>query len=483
MFRRRRPETFRPFPHPSKGKTGIEDGDGPISRNPFSRAPSSRKSSRFFLPDLRVLFTFACLALALPVSGADPATPGEEARIVVPVGQSRLLEIGYGVESVFMAQPEIADIQLVSEGAAFIFGKVPGLTSLALIDIEGRLIQERLVQTVLPLDPIRSALGEGEETRRVSVRERSRGVELGGSVPSAATAERALEIARATLPDGVSLINNLQVAGAQQVNLEVQIAEVQRGVSESLGFAWQILSESDNGRLGLAVGREFLLSPDSDFTFLRRLADGRPAATVGGYRQQSSTRIAGLVDALANAGLASILARPNLTAVSGETASFFSGGEYPLPSGYDDGQITFEFKKFGVLLDFVPTVVDRNRISLTVRPEVSARSETQAITVFGIEIPVIEVRRAETTIEVADGEPFVIAGLYRNQSDSSDSGLPGLKDLPVAGVLFGNRTMRADSTELLIVVTARLVEYPVTTAALRRQNRLGSVRTSDGFHF
>ena len=140
-----------------------------------------------------------------------------------------------------------------------------------------------------------------------------------------------------------------------------------------------------------------------------------------------------------------MLARPNITAVSGETASFFSGGEYPLPSGIKDGLITFDYKKYGVLLDFVPTVINSKRIALTVRPEVSQRVGTDSLKILDAEIPVIDVRRAETTIEVGNGESIVIAGLYRNQSDSTEAGVPGLKDIPKLGLLFGTRTSRSNS--------------------------------------
>ena len=146
-----------------------------------------------------------------------------------------------------------------------------------------------------------------------------------------------------------------------------------------------------------------------------------------------------------------------MTAVSGETASFFSGGEYPLPSGVKDGQIIFQYKKYGVLLDFVPTVIDRRRIALTVRPEVSQRVDTDSLRILDVEIPVIDVRRAETTIEVGNGQSIVIAGLYRNQSDSTEAGVPVLKDVPKLGLLFGQRTSRSNATELIVVVTARLI--------------------------
>ena len=140
-------------------------------------------------------------------------------------------------------------------------------------------------------------------------------------------------------------------------------------------------------------------------------------------RQVGNARIAGMIDALARAGSANVLARPNLTAVSGEAASFFSGGEYPLPTGFEDGVIVFEYKKYGVLLDFVPTVINSGRIVLKVRPEVSEPSLNQAVQVVGVSIPVINVRRAETTVEVSDGDSIVIGGLFRNASNTREAGL------------------------------------------------------------
>ena len=167
-----------------------------------------------------------------------------------------------------------------------------------------------------------------------------------------------------------------------------------------------------------------------------------------------------MIDALATAGLANVLARPNVTAISGESASFFSGGERPIPTGYDSKTetIIFEYKKVGVLLDFVPTVVDTDRIVLTVRPEVSEPDASQPLAIGPVLLPVINVRRAETTVEVGDGESIVIAGLFRNRSNSIESGLPVLKDVPLFGLLFGRTSVRSDELELIVVVTARLVQ-------------------------
>ena len=292
---------------------------------------------------------------------------------------------------------------------------------------------------------------------------------LTGDVASAAAADRALRLAAGALPEGVTIENEMRVAGPQQVNLEVQIAEVSRLVTEDLGVNWEAFRVRGDERFGFRIGR--LLSSSSTnpvpgvtttfpFSFPPTSIDGQISPSFYFGRNTGSTRIGALIDALATAGLANVLARPNVTAVSGESASLFSGGERPTPSGYDPdtNTILFEYRKVGVLLDFVPTVVDTGRIVLTVRPEVSEPDPSQPLTIGPVTLPVINVRRAETTVEVADGESIVIAGLFRNRSSTTESGVPGLKDVPLIGTLFGHTSIRSDELELIVIVTARLVE-------------------------
>ena len=331
---------------------------------------------------------------------------------------------------------------------------------------------------------VRSALSEDPELRDVVVRPLRDGVELSGVVASAAVVERALQLARASLPENSLVVNRLSIASPQQVNLEVQIAEVQRSVSESLGINWQAMGTRGDGVFGMRVGHLLPVSPGELVNNFpgASLQGGQASSLFGSYTSPTgSASVRSLIDALATAGLATVLARPNVTAVSGQTASFFSGGEYPLPSGFEAGQLSFEYKKYGVLLDFVPTVIDSDRISLTVRPEVSQRVGTDALKIFDTEIPVIDVRRAETTIEVGDGESIVIAGLYRNQSDTTEAGLPGLKDVPALGLLFGNRTVRSNSTELIVVVTAHLIS-PADRNVRGAAQRVLSRRVQ-GYHY
>ena len=400
----------------------------------------------------------------------------------IPVSQSRLFRLDTPVASVFVANPEIADVQLVSSGVLFVVGKAVGRTSVAALDADSELVGQWTIATVLDIQPARAAIEGVPALKNVVVRQLNRGVELSGTVASIATADLALRLTTTALPEETPVENRISVTGKQQVNLEVQIAEVQRSVSETLGFNWEVLPDIGVGRgLGMRVGR-FFFSEATGF-ISQGLPEGQAAALFGSTGiSPGRTTVQGLIDALATAGLATILARPNVTAISGETASFFSGGEYPLPSGFEDGAIIFEYKKYGVLLDFVPTIIDNERIMLTVRPEVSQRSDTDSLKVVGLDIPVINVRRAETTVEVGDGESIVIAGLYRDQSEAVESGLPVVKDIPLLGMLFGTQSVRSNATELIVVVTARLTTATTMPRTTDRDRQLPGRRLR-GYHY
>ena len=353
----------------------------------------------------------------------------------------------------------MADVQLLSPDALYIVGKSVGRTSVAVLGADGG-VRDWIVSVVLDLDPILSILAGDPDLSGVYARRVARGIALSGDVASAALAQRALRLAGAALPKGTVVENELRIAGAQQVSLEVQIAEVQRSLSEDLGINWEAFGISGDNLFGFRIGRIATRIPGASIgigAFPPAFVDGQPSPGLFFGRQAGNTRIVGMIDALARAGSANVLARPNLTAVSGEAASFFSGGEYPLPTGFEDGVILFEYKKYGVLLDFVPTVINSGRIVLKVRPEVSEPSLNQSVQVVGVSIPVINVRRAETTVEVADGDSIVIGGLFRNASNTREAGLPVLKDLPLVGPLFGHRTVRSEDLELVVIVTARLV--------------------------
>ena len=332
---------------------------------------------------------------------------------------------------------------------------------------EGVAVENNL-RTVLDTGPLRAALGADPEFDRVQVRELAHGVSLRGEVSSAAAVDRAHRLAAVSLPSDTKVENELRIAGPLQVNLEVQIAEVQRSIAEDFGFNWELFGRSAEGVVGggFRIGRQ--LPPlygggqpliGTPGTIPPSVVDGLASPSLILSRTWEEIGITGMVEALAKAGLANVLARPNVTANSGEVASFFSGGEFPLPSGFKDGVIVFEYKKYGVVLDFVPTIMDEGRIELTVRPEVSEPSRDNSVQVTqGIDVPVINVRRAETTVAMGDGESIVIAGLFSSASNEVQSGVPLLKDLPLVGGIFGHTSTRADELELIVTVTARLVE-------------------------
>ena len=408
---------------------------------------------------------------AEPHPGSDrsppPAKPARPAKgvsgggptVKLILGQSRRLYVPGEATSVLVASPGIADVQLLSPDVIYIIGKAVGRTSVAVLGDEGN-VRGWTVSVVHDIEPIRQILKKEPQLQGIRVRRAARGVALIGEVASAALSERALRLAAGALPKDTPVENELRVTGAQQVNLEVQIAEVQRSVTEDLGINWEAFRVRGDEFLGFRIGRFLPIGgPAAPFPGgLRATVDGEVSPGLVFSRTTATTRIAGMVDALSKAGLANVLARPNVTAVSGEAASFFSGGEYPLPTGFDDGVIVFEYKKYGILLDFVPTVIDTGRIVLKVRPEVSEPSLNQAVQVAGgVSVPVINVRRAETTVEVGNGESIVIAGLFRNASNTREAGLPGLKDIPVLGALFGHRSVRSEELELIVIVTARLV--------------------------
>ncbi|MDE0458312.1 MAG: pilus assembly protein N-terminal domain-containing protein, partial [Chromatiales bacterium] len=380
----------------------------------------------------------------------DPAPPPVVSLIL---GQSRRIHLAHDATTILVAAPEVADVQLLAPDVLYVIGKGIGRTSVTVLQDDER-IEERVIAVALDLEPLRTVLAGESDLTGVRVRRLSRGAALTGEVASAASVDRALRLAAGVLPEGVPIENELRVAAPQQVNLEVQIAEVHRAVTEDLGVNWEVFRVRGDGEgsVGFRIGRIIDGFPRTEF-------EGRLASSVGFERIGSHSRLGAMVDALATAGLANVLARPNVTAVSGESASFFSGGERPIPSGYDSrtDTILIEYMMVGLVLDFVPTVVDSGRIVLTVRPEVSEPDASQPLVIGPVQLPIINVRRAETTVEVGDGESIVIAGLFRNRSSTTEAGLPGLKDVPLLGLLFGTTSIRSNELELIVIVTARLV--------------------------
>jgi pilus assembly protein CpaC len=244
-------------------------------------------------------------------------------------------------------------------------------------------------------------------------------------------------------------LNLTEYAGSNQVNIRVRFAEVSKSEITRLGINWQALATVGDFTLGLTTGN-FL--PGAGLNAAETFG-----TIIGGYAA-SDVSVDLLLDALQREGVVSILAEPNLTSVSGRTASFLAGGEFPVPVPQSDDVITIQYKRFGVALDFTPTVLPHERIAIEVQPEVSSLTSTNAVVIDDIEIPALTVRRADATVELASGQTFAIAGLFQRNLTQGTDQLPLLGDIPVLGELFRSRRFQREETELVILITPYLVK-------------------------
>jgi len=387
------------------------------------------------------------------VSGGDMSYAQRDGKIVVVSGsggvleleasRGRLIRLERPAATVFVADPEVADIQVKSAKLIYLFGKKPGKTTLYAVDRQERVLANVDIQVVYNLDRMRTILEDLHPGSGITVSSVNGSLVLDGIVSSALEAENVRRLAASFTGDEKNVINRLGVAGPNQVNLRVRVAEVTRGVDKQLGFNWSILGSLGGVRLGLTTANSF-------------------ASTVTQHTVTTANSILGwnfnsVIDALEQEGLVTILAEPNLTALSGETASFLAGGEFPILVPGANQQVTIEYKKFGVSLAFTPTLLGKNRINMHVRPEVSAISTTNFVTYQNFSIPSLTTRRAETTVELGSGQSFAIAGLLQNNVTHDISKFPGLGDIPVLGALFKSNRFQRDESELVIIVTPYIV--------------------------
>ena len=280
------------------------------------------------------------------------------------------------------------------------------------------------------------------------------GIAMTGQVATPADAERASRLAHAYLAEKGTLDNRLAVASPVQVNLRVRIAEMSRTLTRELGVNWQALGNI--GRYG-AVG----FATANTLATLASSASRVSGAYAKSGPRNAFTDINATIDALSQDQLVHVLAEPNLTALSGETASFLVGGEFPIPIAQENNSISVEFKQYGISLAFVPTVIGGDRIVLRVRPEVSQLTDQGAVQLgngnTSVQIPAITVRRADTTVDLGSGQSFAIAGLLQQGQSITGLGLPFLGDIPILGALFRSSSFQHNETELVIIVTPYIV--------------------------
>nr|WP_245330639.1 MULTISPECIES: type II and III secretion system protein family protein [unclassified Bradyrhizobium] len=365
--------------------------------------------------------------------------------------QGKTVHLPAPAASIFVADPTIADYQAPSNTTIFVFGKTPGRTSLFALNDNGEALAEFRVVVTQPVEDLRAALKAELGDYAIQVTYTPRGAILSGTAPSADVVERAKKMTEQFLGAGALVVNKVQVAGSLQVNLSVRVAEVSRSAMKELG-----LSLSASGQNGAVV-----------FGFSSGKPGGSGASQGGGTASigfgVGSLNVSAVLDALANEHLASVLAEPNLTAMSGEPASFLAGGEFPIPVMQDNRQVSVQFRQFGISLEFVPTVLSNNQINIRVKPEVSELSKEGEVSINGMSLPGLSTRRASTVVELASGQSFAIGGLIRRNFNTDISTFPGLGDVPILGALFRSSSFQKQETELVIIVTPYIVR-PASSA-------------------
>ncbi len=393
--------------------------------------------NRFGAIALIVLAVLWPLVASAQISGTMEPKAGESLELELNEGQ--LVRFDRPAASVFITNPSVADVNVRSPQLVYLFGRSPGKTTLFALDSEDNVIANMEVIVQHNLSRLRDALDTLLPTAGLNVTSIEGGIILNGTVGTGTDAENARRITARFIGSGEEVINQLAVTEPNQVNLRVRIAEVKRSILNKFGINMDILLSGDIV-LGLATG------------FTPAVIG---ATTVIGSGTRGDLDISGVLDALADDGLVTILAEPNLTALSGETASFHAGGEFPVQVAHGvPPTFSIEFHPFGVTLSFVPTVIGENRIHLQVAPEVSSLDFAVAL---ADGTPGRSVRRASTTIELASGQSFAIAGLLSQNTSENLSKTPGLGDIPILGALFRSEQFRRDETELVIIVTPYLV--------------------------
>jgi len=371
------------------------------------------------------------------------------AALNVPISRSVVVESDVPFAELSIADPNIADISTLSDRTIYVLGKAPGRTSLTLLGADGRLITNVEVRVAPDISEFKERLGQILPNEEIEVRTANDGIVLSGTVSSIARMDRALDLAQRYAPERVS--NLMVVGGNHQVMLKVRFAEMTRSVAKGLTTNFGIT----------ALGADLQLSGASIAPFSGAIPgqiapSGANTGAFGASFTSGDVAVNLLVEALETKGLVRTLAEPNLVAVSGSEATFLAGGEFPIPVVEEDS-ITIEYRTFGVELDFIPTVIDDDIIKLELETEVSAIDSANAVIQNGFEIPAFSVRRAQTSIEMRDGQSFAIAGLLQDDFRDTANQIPWLGDVPVLGALFRSADYERAQTELVIIITAHLV--------------------------
>jgi len=400
--------------------------------------------------------------------GGGTVAPANE--VTLSVGAGRLVRLASPITDLVVANEEVADVYVRSSNQIYIFGKTAGNTTVYATGAGGRVVYSANVRVGQNLGSVDQLLQRAMPEANITATPLNGTVLLTGTVAQPADAAEAEQLVQAFVGEGVRVVSRLRTSTPQQVMLQVRIAEVNRSLVREIGT--NLVSRDRTGGFLFGIGRG---SPGTIDNVLSQTiinpVTGNPqvVATTRSINLPAGTttlaaagRLLGL-DLLSTlnlgetTGQVTTLAEPTLVALSGETASFLAGGEFPIPISQSLGTVTIEYKQYGVGLAFTPTVLEDGRISMRVRPEVSELSTVGSIRLNNFEIPALTVRRAETTVELGSGQSFMIGGLLRNHNTNFIDRAPFLGNIPVLGAMFRSSRYRREESELVIVVTPYLV--------------------------
>ncbi len=383
------------------------------------------------------------MVVALPAEATSPirmtaATSGQSFSIAKGVPQMIVTTTPFS--EIVVGDPALADAWPLTDKSFMVLGSKGGVTGIVLFDKERNVVGAADFEISLHTDRLQAALERKLPDAKVDVSSANGSIVLSGMAADQKTIDEAGAIAKEF--GGEKVVNAVDIGGGKQVQLKVRFLEATRSASRELGLGWAVQSDG----IAVGVGSSTLASGSTPFgEIVSQVLSGGLSVDM-------------VVKALEARGLARSLAEPNLVALSGQTSSFLAGGEFPVPVASDQNSISVEFKKFGVGLDFTPTVAPNGLIHLNIKPEVSEIDYSAAVTINGITIPGLKVRRSDSTLELRDGQSFVIAGLLTNSRSVSNNRVPWLGSVPVLGNLFRSTAYKRSETDLVIIVTPHIVD-------------------------
>ena len=409
-----------------------------------------------------------CLGTVAVSDPADaaPRTYRPSTQVLLSTGQGQMINVSSKIADVWVSNPEVADVHVTNARQLNLFGKAKGEATVIATAADGSVVYATNVRVSQNLSSVNDVLRAAMPDSDIAVTTVGQVAVLNGTVASPQDAAQAQSIVLSLLNPGkkegdaldILPINRLKTATPLQVTLKVRIAEVSRSLLKQIGV--NLLANDTTGgfKFGLAKGGGIALPvAGSDTQFAPTVIRSPIGTTLSAGGKLFGLDILSSLDLAETDGLVTTLAEPNLTALSGETASFLAGGEFPIPISQSLGSISIEYKQFGVGLAFTPIVLADGRISMRVRPEVSELSDAGSVKLNDFVVPALTTRRAETTVELGSGQSFMIAGLLKNSNNNNIDKAPFLGDLPIIGALFRSTKFQRQETELVIVVTPYLV--------------------------